>query len=106
MNAHYGFQATMTAKPGLGDQLVDLLRTGLAPGNPASTDYCLVYLVSRSTADPDVVHITEGWTSEDDHHRIFAGEAAQAMVAQFAALLAGESTYADFVPVAGKAELR
>jgi len=102
MNATYGFQATMTAKPGRGDELVDLLMTGLEDGNPASTDYCLVYLISRSAADPDVVHLTEGWTSEEDHHRLFAGEAAQAMVAKFATLLEGESVYTDFTPVDGK----
>jgi quinol monooxygenase YgiN len=95
----------MTAKAGMGDQLVKLLLSGLDEGNPASTEYCLVYLVSRSASNPDVVHITEGWTSEEDHHRIFAGEAAQAMVAQFVALLAGEPVYADYVPVSGKANL-
>ena len=89
----------------MGDQLVKLLLSGLDEGNPASTEYCLVYLVSRSASNPDVVHITEGWTSEEDHHRIFAGEAAQAMVAQFVALLAGEPVYADYVPVSGKANL-
>jgi len=102
MNAHYGFQATMSAKAGKGDELVELLMTGLMDGNPASTDYCLVYLISRSAADPDVVHLTEGWTSEEDHHRLFAGEAAQAMVAKFESLLEGESVYTDFTPVDGK----
>jgi quinol monooxygenase YgiN len=96
----------MTAKPGLGDRLVELLLTGLDAGNPASTEYCLVYLVSRSAANPDVVHITEGWTSEGDHHRVFAGAAAQAMVSRFADLLSGDSVYTDQVPVAGKADLR
>ena len=102
MNAHYGFQATMTAKPGRGDELVDLLMSGLVDGNPASTEYCLVYLICRSAAHPDVVHLTEGWTSEEDHHRLFAGEAAQAMVARFDDLLDGESVYTDVTPVDGK----
>jgi quinol monooxygenase YgiN len=101
----YGFSATMTAKPGRGDDLVDLVLSGLAPGNPAASEFCLVYLVSRSASNPDVVHLTEGWTSEEDHHRLFAGEAAQAIVAQFADVLAGESVGADFVPVGGKAQL-
>ena len=105
MIANYGFSATLTAKPGMGDQLVDLLLTGLNEGSPGANEYCLVYLVSRSASDPDVVHVAEGWTSEEDHHRIFAGEAAQAMVAQFVALLAGEPVYADYVPVSGKANL-
>ena len=92
----------MTAKPGRGDDLVALLMTGLEDGNPASTDYCLVYLVCRSATAPDVVHLTEGWTSEADHHRLFAGEAAQAMVARFESLLEGESVYTDLTPVDGK----
>src|SRR6202034_3715751 len=86
----YGFNCTMTVKPGMGDQLVDLLLTGLNDGNPGSTEWCVVYLVSRSASDPDVAHVTEGWTSEEDHLRIFAGEAAQAIVTQFGDLLAEE----------------
>ncbi|WP_327372238.1 putative quinol monooxygenase [Streptomyces sp. NBC_01217] len=103
MIANYGFNATLTAKPDMGDQLVDLLLTGLNEGSPGASEYCVVYLVSRSASDPDVVHVTEGWTSEEDHHRIFAGEAAQAIVAQIDALLAKESQYTDYVPVRGKA---
>ncbi|MYV57637.1 antibiotic biosynthesis monooxygenase [Streptomyces sp. SID3212] len=103
MIATYGFNATLTARPGTGDELVDVLLTGLDEGNPGASEYCVVYLVSRSAADPDVVHVTEGWTSEEDHHRIFAGEAAQAIVARIAGMLAEESAYTDYVPVRGKA---
>jgi quinol monooxygenase YgiN len=101
--ATYGFHATLTARPGLGDRLVELLLTGLDEGSPGASEHCVVYLVSRSASDPDVVHVTEGWTSEEDHHRIFAGEAAQAIVAQVDGLLAAESAYTDYVPVRGKA---
>jgi quinol monooxygenase YgiN len=93
----------MTAKPGMGDQLVKLLLTGLDEGNPASTEWCVVYLVSRSASNPDVVTVQEGWTTEEDHHRIFGGAAAQAIVAQFADILADEPTYDDFIAVDGKA---
>ncbi|MEV2194806.1 antibiotic biosynthesis monooxygenase [Streptomyces phaeochromogenes] len=103
MHANYGFNATLTARPGMGGQLVDLLLTGLNEGSPGASEHCLVYLVSRSASDPDVVHVTEGWTSEKDHHRIFAGETAQAIVAQIGPLLAKESEYTDYVPVRGKA---
>lgn len=105
MTDTYGFHATMTARPGMGDQLVELLLSGLDDGNPAASEHCLVYLVSRSASDPDRVHLVEGWTSQDDHHRLFAGAAAQAMVARFADVLAGDAPYADFVPVGGKADL-
>ncbi|WP_199443800.1 putative quinol monooxygenase [Umezawaea beigongshangensis] len=103
MIATYGFNATLTAVPGLGDQLVDLLLTGLDEGNPGASEHCVVYLVSRSASDPDVVHVTEGWTSEEDHHRVFTGEAAQAVVARIGGLLAGEPEYTDHVPVRGRA---
>ncbi|MEU3345891.1 antibiotic biosynthesis monooxygenase [Streptomyces sp. NPDC006700] len=103
MIANYGFSATLTARPGLGDRLVDLLLTGLNQGSPGASEHCVVYLVSRSASDPDIVHVTEGWTSEDDHHRIFAGAAAQSIVAQIDPLLAKEPEYTDYVPVRGKA---
>ncbi|MFE3144868.1 putative quinol monooxygenase [Streptomyces scopuliridis] len=103
MIANYGFNATLTARPGMGDQLVDLLLTGLNENSPGASEHCLVYLVSRSASDPDVVHVTEGWTSEEDHHRIFAGESARAIVAQIDPLLAMDCEYTDYVPVRGKA---
>ncbi|MFD9003065.1 putative quinol monooxygenase [Streptomyces sp. NPDC059582] len=103
MIANYGFNATLTAKPRMGDRLVELLLTGLNEGSPGASEHCVVYLVSRSASDPDVVHVTEGWTSEEDHHRIFAREAAQAIVAQFAGMLAKDPEYTDYVPVRGKA---
>ncbi|MFJ2675809.1 putative quinol monooxygenase [Streptomyces sp. NPDC087525] len=103
MIVNYGFNATLTARPAMGDQLVDLLLTGLDEGSPGASEHCLVYLVSRSASDPDVVHVTEGWTSEEDHHRVFAGETAQAIVARIGPLLAEDSAYTDYVPVRGKA---
>jgi quinol monooxygenase YgiN len=105
MNANYGFTCKLTAKPGLGDQLVKLLLTGLDEGNPGSTEWCVLYLVSRSSSNPDVVTVQEGWTTEEDHHRIFGGAAAQAIVAQFADLLADEPAYDDLIAVDGKARL-
>lgn len=102
---NYGFSATMTAKPGRGDELVALLLSGLDAGNPATSEHCLVYLVSRSASNPDVAHVIEGWTTEEDHHRVFASDEAKAIVAQFAELLDGDSVYGDLTPVGGKAQL-
>ncbi|MEV6286607.1 antibiotic biosynthesis monooxygenase [Kribbella sp. NPDC051770] len=102
MKSDYGFQATMTAKPGMGNELIDVLLSALEPGKPASSEYCVVYLVSRSASDADVVHVTEGWTTEEDHHRVFAGAPAQAIVARVQELL-GASTGTDYTPINGKA---
>ena len=98
MTVNHGFHAVMTAQPGRGDELVALLLA--APSLPHED--CLVFLVSRSAADPDVVSVAEGWTSREAHAAFFAAEPAQAFVARLQPLLAGESQYSDAVPVGGK----
>ncbi|MDO0932142.1 antibiotic biosynthesis monooxygenase family protein [Streptomyces sp. DG2A-72] len=55
---------TMTAHPGKGEELAALLlrvAEGLH-GFPG----CEIYLISRDSADPDTVHVTEVWRSEAD----------------------------------------
>jgi quinol monooxygenase YgiN len=99
MTVSHGFHATMTARPGKGDDVVKLLLN--APS--LSHVDCVVFLVGRSSTDPDTVHVTEGWTSEQAHRTFFATEPAQALVAALEPLLAGESRYTDEVPVGGKA---
>lgn len=102
MPIQHGFHATITAHPGQGDALVALLL-----GAPSlSLDDCLVFLVSRSASNPDLVFVTEGWSSQDAHGQFFSSAAAQAFIAQLAPLVAGESVYVDAVPLGGKAILR
>ncbi|GIF42622.1 putative quinol monooxygenase [Actinoplanes xinjiangensis] len=99
MIARHGFHATMTARPGSGDEVVRLLLD--APSLPHPD--CVVFLVGRSAADPDTVHVTEGWTSEQAHQAFFTTAPAQALVAALQPLLTGESRYTDEIPVGGKA---
>ena len=100
MKATYGFRATMTARRGKGDELIDLLLSATADGSGAS-QHCVVYLVGRSAANRDVVHVTEGWTTRDAHAENFATEQAKAFVARIAPLLADEPRFQDDVPVGG-----
>ncbi|MFI7448712.1 putative quinol monooxygenase [Nonomuraea sp. NPDC049714] len=99
MNVEHGFHATLTARPGKGDELVEFLLD--APS--LSNEDCVVFLVSRSAGNRDLVHVIEGWSTEEAHGRFFATEEAQALVAKLQPLLAGESEYVDAVPVGGKA---
>lgn len=103
MSIQYGFQATMTAKEGRADELVELLLSGPITG-PSAHDGCLVFLVSRSSTQPDVVHLVEGWASEEVHHSVFNDPASQSYIARTRDLVA-DAQYADFVPVGGKATL-
>ena len=98
MIVNHGFRATMTALPSRGDEVVKLLLN--APSLPHED--CVVFLVSRSASDPDVVSVIEGWTSEQAHAGFFATGPAQALVAALQPLLT-DSQYLDEVPVGGKA---
>jgi len=89
----------MTARPGHGDEVIALLLAAPSLDHPD----CAVFLVGRSAADPDVVHVTEGWTSADAHTAFFATDPARALVAALQPLLSGDSAYTDEVPVGGRA---
>lgn len=101
MTITYGFHATMTARPGKGDELVEILLASAS----LTDEGCAVFLVGRSAADPDVVHVTEGWTDEETHHRFFATDVAKDGMARIQPLIAGEPEYVDEVPIGGKAAI-
>ncbi|MBO9590705.1 putative quinol monooxygenase [Devosia sp.] len=101
MTINHGFHATIPAQPGKGDALVALLLEAPALHH----DDCLVFLVARSASNPDLVFVTEGWTSREAHGRFFESDIARTYTARFAPLVGGESTYVDAVPVGGKALL-
>ena len=100
MKATYGFRATMTARPGKGEELIDLLLSATTDG-PAANDACVVFLVGRSASNGDVVHVTEGWTTREAHAENFASEQAKAFTARIASLVGDEVQYQDEVPVGG-----
>ena len=101
MKATYGFRATMTARPGMGDELVDLLLRATTDG-PAAHDACLVFLVGRSASNGDVVHVTEGWTTQAAHAANFASDHVKAFTARIALLVDGDPQYQDEVPAGGR----
>lgn len=103
MTIGYGFQATMTARPGKAEELVELLLSGPTTG-PSAHPGCLLFLVSRSTADPNVVHLVEGWASAGIHEAVFEDPASQAFITRCGELVA-DAQYTDLVPVGGKAVL-
>ena len=99
MSITHGFHATMTAQPGKGDEVVELLLNAPSLAN----EDCVVFLVGRSGSNPDTVHVTEGWITPEAHSRFFATDEAKALVATLQSLLDGESEYTDEIPVGGKA---
>jgi quinol monooxygenase YgiN len=97
----HGFHATLKAKPGMGDALVDLLFEAPAFEN----DNCLIFLIGRSKSNRDLIFLTEGWSSEEAHRQFTGTETSKAYIARFGPLVDGDSTYLDEIPVGGKAVL-
>jgi quinol monooxygenase YgiN len=98
MKITHGFHATMAALPGKADELIAALLD--APSLP--NDDCVVFLVGRSASNPDVVHVTEGWVTEEAHTRFFNSEEARAFTAGIQQLVTGDSQYTDEIPIGGK----
>ncbi|MBP2478610.1 quinol monooxygenase YgiN [Crossiella equi] len=99
MQVTFGFQATFTTHPGKGEEVVRLLLD--SPSLPSED--CVVFLINRSATDPDLVQVTEGWTSQEAHARFFGTEPAQALVAALRPLVAEQRPQVDLVPIGGKA---
>ncbi len=97
IQATHGFHATMTAQPGKADELVELLVAGAPTNNPS----CVLYLVGRLPGRPNVVAVTEAWTSKLAHAENFQSAAAQSFVAKIQPLIDGGARYEELVPVAG-----
>ena len=79
MNVTHGFQDTVTALPGRGDELVEFFFNAAVGAGPGTADDCVLFLVDRSERDPDTVFVTEGWTSKEAHERFFASDEAKAV---------------------------
>lgn len=105
MKATYGFHATMTARAGKCDEMVETLLRVVEDDGPATNSNCVFFLVTRSAADRDVVHVTEGWTSKEAHAANFGTEKSKMFTAKLAALIGGEAKYSDDVPVGGRFNL-
>ena len=97
INATHGFHATMTARPGKADELIELLLSGA----PTTNESCVLYLVGRSASDSNVVHVSEGWTTKEAHATNFAKEQSKAIVAKIGPLVTDGAQYQDEVPVGG-----
>lgn len=86
MNVYYGMHNQFTAQPGQGDALVEILLA--AADGLRSNDTCLLYLISRSPDDPDVIWITEAWTDKAAHDQSLQGENVRAAVQRARPLIA------------------
>jgi quinol monooxygenase YgiN len=100
MSAYYGTHVRFTAQRGRGDDLAEILLEAAA-GAEADED-CLLYVVSRAPAEPDVVYVTEAWTSHQAHDRSLKDEGVRALIARAMPLMAGPPDATTLSPAGGK----
>ncbi len=91
----------LTAKPGQRQRVVEiLLESGkLFDDNPA----CLLYLVSESTDDPNLVWVVDLWTSQEAHAEALEAPELRPFVEQAVPLLEGMPEQIEVRPVGARA---
>ncbi|HEY2946903.1 MAG TPA: antibiotic biosynthesis monooxygenase [Micromonosporaceae bacterium] len=96
----YGLLNKLTAKPGQRDQVVQiLLESGrLFEDNSA----CLMYLVSESVDDPNVIWVTDLWTSGEEHADALKAPELRPYVEQATPLLEGMPEQMEIRPMGGR----
>lgn len=96
----YGLLNKLIAKPGQREQVVQiLLESGtLFDDNPA----CLLYLVSESADDPNLVWVTDVWTSQEEHAEALKAPELRPFVERATPLLEGMPEQMEIRPVGGK----
>jgi quinol monooxygenase YgiN len=100
--AGVGRYVKMTARAGRGEELAStMLRVA---DSLRATSGCELYLVNRSSEDPDVVWVTELWATQeavDASLEQLRTEAGEAQLAQVMSLLTGAPERIDLVPLGG-----
>lgn len=95
----FGLYGKITAQPGQRDALVAGLLEAAAlmqhvPG-------CELYIVNASATEPDVVWMTEVWSSEAAHQASLAPDEIKALIKRNIPLIAGGERI-EIVPIGGK----
>ncbi|SNY45950.1 putative quinol monooxygenase [Paractinoplanes atraurantiacus] len=83
----YGYIASMKARPGHRDEVIDIL-TGGADG--LRTAGCHLYVVAAATTDDVTIWVSEVWESKQHHDDSLKLPEARAAIAQAMPLLTGE----------------
>jgi quinol monooxygenase YgiN len=96
----YGRFGQFRAQPGGGDALGAVLLE--AADGLRANDGCLLYVISRSDADPDVVWVTEAWTDRSAHTASLQDPAARALISRAMPLIAAMGEATEHRPVGGK----
>ena len=83
----FGMQVVMTALPGKGEELAELMLK--ASELVAPLKGCFIYVVQLSTSEKDTVLITEVWASKEDHQASLTNPEIQELIGKARPLISG-----------------
>lgn len=99
MSVRFGMYGKLVAQPGQRDALVAaLLQAAEAMRHVPG---CELYIVNTSPTEPDVIWVTEVWSSRKAHQEALEREEAKTTIAQNRHLIAGGDRI-ELVPIGGK----
>jgi quinol monooxygenase YgiN len=90
----------LKAREGQGDALAAVLLD--AADALADVSECLLYVVSRSSDDEDMVWVTEAWTHQKAHDDSLNDERVKALIQRAMPLIAGPPEATELRPEGGK----
>lgn len=95
----FGTYVKFTTKPGMRDDLADILLEAAAAAQ--SDPDCELYIVNVTDAEPDTLWVTEIWSSEEAQQAALALEETKASIRRAMPLIAGAESV-KLRPLGGK----
>jgi quinol monooxygenase YgiN len=99
----YGLHGKLTATPGNGNKLADILLEAAQLVSTAKG--CYLYLVSQDETTPDAVWVTEVWEQKEDHDASLQVAGVKELIAQAMPLLQGRPEKGQELQILGGAGL-
>lgn len=90
MRPTYLYQGSLKAKPGKGNQLIDILLEA-AEALQSNPD-CKLYAISVQEEHPDIIWVTEIWTHKEAHDVSLQDEQVRALIMRAMPLIDGQPT--------------
>jgi quinol monooxygenase YgiN len=94
----YGLLNKLTAKPGKRDEVIGIL---LESGKLLDDPDCLMYMVSEAVDDPNVIYVTDLWTSKERHQQVMKTPELRPFIERTVPLLEGMPEQTETKPVGG-----
>ena len=96
----YGFEGTLRAQPGRGPELLTILLE--AAEQMRGMDGCELYVVGVASDDPDVIRVSEVWTSKAAHDESLSLPDVRALIGKATPLMAARPSGTAWAPKGGK----